>query len=752
MKKIKEIKEEKGKKNGKIKFFLNLKLKLILVNTLITLIVILLSTVVAINISKKSIADLSKKIEKEKKLSLEEKLSKAAEISGSILKEKETVLLRDANILGNMEDVITVVDFGYQKRRALSKSSFKIDEEKPGKLFLEYKNKVSTLTYIKLVNDLKDKMYGGRGAPQQIEIVNKEGKIKGKTRGLKKNFREANNSEQVKQILKTPGGLEITDIVSKKEGLIIKAYGKINSKTKQKTQPGIMIVSLPLDVNFVRELKKMTKTEIAIYNKEKFMTGSINNTDGNVFLLEDEAKIFEKLSSGENIAFSEKKINLGSLKGVEIVRNYKFSYIPLKNYTGKVMGMLSVGVRMDDLNKTIVDLKKGQIKTIKTVFVQLTLVAIFGLLFGIILIYLYSSNITKEIKKVLTVVKKVAGGNLTEKVVMKRKDEIGGLADGINEMIVNLDEIVHKILDTSSKIASSTVEISASSESTRDSMKGIVKISEEIKKEADEEVRQIIEAEEYIVQINNGIQSISEYSVEVTNNSQDSLDIAKIGGTAVDQTITSINKIKQTVSDTSIVVRGLKEKTGVIDEVVSVITSIAEQTNLLALNAAIEAARAGEAGKGFAVVANEVKKLAEQSRKAAEQIRDIILGIQSETENVNESIERGINEVEKGVDIAKKSGESLGKIITSVENMTEKMSHITASTEEQAASSQETMRIVENISIEAKKTSDVAENISNEAKERLIGVEEIVMGVNGLVDVAEELNNIVEMFKISKNK
>lgn len=744
------------KQNG-----IKLKMKLVLINTCIMAVVLIIAIASAIYLSKKNVSDLSANINNQLTRSLNEKLKKAAEISSNILDTKSKVILKEANMMGDNSDVISLVDYGLVKKRSvLMKSSFKQDPEKKKKFFLEYKAARGSLNYIKLANNLKLSIYEDRGAPQHIEIVDRTGKVRGKTADIPKQFIEPNNSEKVKQILKTRGGITFSDIISTKNGMAMKAYGQVNKSSTEDQQPGILIVTLPIDVSFAYELKKTTDAEVAIFNGDEFFTGTFYDPmENKIYNLGREEEVFKKLIEGEDLVLKIKKnIPVGKKEDSEgnkleelEYENFLFAYVPIKNYLGKIIGMLSVATTTKELDKALVIAEENEKAVSDGILKLLSLIAVVGLSFGMGFIYLYSNTITKSIKEVLAVVDKVSKGDLTNKLVVKRKDEIGELGKGINNMLNNLKLMVYQITDMSEKIASSTSQISATSESTKSSMEGIVDTADEIKNKSADEMRRIMEAVEFISQINAGIKEIAKHSENVANTSHESSTMASHGGDSVEKAIGSINKIKETVEGTSKIADVLQEKTDVIEKVITVITGIAEQTNLLALNAAIEAARAGEVGKGFAVVANEVKKLAKQSAEAAEEIRKIIIGIKQEAKNVTSSVDKAIKEVENGVAISKEAGEALKNIIDSVYKTTEMVTEITASTQEQSAGSEESMKIMEEIAVGAEQTNKISEKIANEAKDRLIGVQEIVEGVNTLIEGSEVLNSMTDVFEIGKD-
>ncbi|TAK00645.1 MAG: methyl-accepting chemotaxis protein, partial [Candidatus Manganitrophaceae bacterium] len=210
-----------------------------------------------------------------------------------------------------------------------------------------------------------------------------------------------------------------------------------------------------------------------------------------------------------------------------------------------------------------------------------------------------SAAIAAALKQVSSVAKEVATGNLTVQHQTARQDEIGHLAQAFNQMTEHLREMVFQIRDEASLVASTSEELSAS--------------SQEMGSNSEETERVATTVSSASEQTNRNVQSVATAAEEMTATlreiSKNVLTATQIIGQAVD-----------VAQGTNRTISKLGESSAEIGAVVKVITAIAQQTNLLALNAAIEAARAGEAGKGFAVVANEVKDLAKKTAKATEEI------------------------------------------------------------------------------------------------------------------------------------
>ncbi|MBK1694711.1 chemotaxis protein [Chromatium weissei] len=180
---------------------------------------------------------------------------------------------------------------------------------------------------------------------------------------------------------------------------------------------------------------------------------------------------------------------------------------------------------------------------------------------------------------------------------------------------------------------------------------------------------------------------ISENARETENNSSDALALASQGRERADQASRAIQKIAATMTDASMQIRALEDRTKQISSIANVIKGIAGQTNLLALNAAIEAARAGEQGRGFAVVADEVRKLASSTATATTEIEQMILGIQRDTEGAVDAMNRALPELDIGVTLANSASESLRAIEENTEHTLARVHAVADTTHEQAGAS-----------------------------------------------------------------
>ena len=212
---------------------------------------------------------------------------------------------------------------------------------------------------------------------------------------------------------------------------------------------------------------------------------------------------------------------------------------------------------------------------------------------------------------------------------------------------------------------------------------------------------------------------------------------AKEGGKVVVETINGINRIANVVSESAGTIQKLGNSSNQIGEIIQVIDEIADQTNLLALNAAIEAARAGEQGRGFAVVADEVRKLAERTTKATQEIAQMIKKIQDDTIGAVQAIEMGTSEAEKGKELAQKAGNSLNDIIDNFERVSNIINQLAVATEEQSSTSEQISSNVEAIN-----------RVTHQSAE---GTQQISLAAENLHHLTDNLQQLVNSFKLGKN-
>ncbi|MCB0732187.1 MAG: hypothetical protein KDC88_14265, partial [Ignavibacteriae bacterium] len=250
----------------------------------------------------------------------------------------------------------------------------------------------------------------------------------------------------------------------------------------------------------------------------------------------------------------------------------------------------------------------------------------------------------------------MASGDFRAKMVGEYKGDYEKMKNDVNKVAVSLNEIISKVKQSTDELASSAEQISGS--------------TVEMAAGASEQSAQTYEIVTSIEEMSNTITDSTKNAHLAASKAQEAGDKARNGGKVVEQTIEGINRIADVVITSANTIEELGKSSDQIGEIIQVINEIADQTNLLALNAAIEAARAGEHGRGFAVVADEVRKLAERTTGATNEITTMIQRIQEDTIGAVQAIEKGKQEVEKGKTLAGDAGNALSEIIFNTDEVT----------------------------------------------------------------------------------
>lgn len=366
-----------------------------------------------------------------------------------------------------------------------------------------------------------------------------------------------------------------------------------------------------------------------------------------------------------------------------------------------------------------------------------------------IIIALYNANtISKAITLVVERLETIAKGDLrSESFKIKSKDEIGRLVKASNTMTSNLKALMFRIAGTSDQLAASSEQFSASAEQSSSSAEQVTTSIQNIAQGAETSSQNTNKCVHAINDMSTGVQQIAESSADVVQEAQNTTKQAIEGNTLIQKAVSQMESIQTSVGITSKLVTNLGEHSKEIGQIIEVITGIADQTNLLALNAAIEAARAGEHGRGFAIVADEVRKLAEQSKHSADRISNLIGQIQSDTKVAVESMAQGTKEVEVGTNVISEAGQAFGRILKSIQLVSEKIEQASSSAEQMAGSTHQVNATIVSLAEIAQNASVDSQNVATAAEEQLAAMQEVAASATSLSSLAEELQQELNKFK-----
>lgn len=409
-------------------------------------------------------------------------------------------------------------------------------------------------------------------------------------------------------------------------------------------------------------------------------------------------------------------------------------------------GMSVLSKTLADENDDVVQQNKQKALIMKNTILILDSVVFVLAIAGALLL---SRRISRPLKELSAGVKLVAAGDLgSNRITYNGNNEIGDLSRDFNVMAKNLRELIQQLKKTAEQVASSSEQLNASAEQSSQGAGQVAGTISVVAEGTTKQVEAIKEAESAVSEMVAAIGHISDNATNVSNQSDETAKDAVGGSQAVKEAVDQMQVINSSVKKSAGVVVKLGESSKQIGEIVEVISNIAGQTNLLALNAAIEAARAGEQGRGFAVVAEEVRKLAEQSEEATSKISAIIKEIQSETNSVVEIMEHGALEVDRGTEIITATGERFKHIVVLVQNLNAKIQNIGAAAQQLSASSNAVVKSVDSVRQVAGDNSANTETISAVAEQQSASMQEIAASSNALANMAAELQNMVQKFKL----
>lgn len=377
----------------------------------------------------------------------------------------------------------------------------------------------------------------------------------------------------------------------------------------------------------------------------------------------------------------------------------------------------------------------------------ISIMLLLGVIWTGILAYFSAQVITKPLIRLEQAARKAAAGNIKENApVPNTTDEINRLAVAYNDMLSSLRTIVTDINQNFTQTDNKVREMTDAVDRVLQQAENVKMTIKEIASGAEQSAVAVQTTAESMEDVTEVAMSVQQEANEQKELASAMVTTLKESETVIQQLVDGVHRVANDSAQSLTAVSRLENHAKEVEQIISLVGEIAEQTNLLALNASIEAARAGEHGHGFAVVAEEVRKLAEESANAVQNITANVQNIQAEVENVVNQINRQVNLATEEAKKGEQTTEAIGEMSQSINKVTDSINNIVNLVNRQMESVQLTSQQSEEVAAIAEQTSAGADEVARVTEQQSEAIKNIAHTVSELSEQAEKLNETIKKF------
>ncbi|MGV2940901.1 methyl-accepting chemotaxis protein [Mesobacillus sp. LC4] len=413
-------------------------------------------------------------------------------------------------------------------------------------------------------------------------------------------------------------------------------------------------------------------------------------------------------------------------------------FAPITDMSGKTIALYGVEFDVSQVNKKI-NAEVAGIWILSLIILGLSSAAMYFLV----------SRLIKPLNKIKVLTANIAKGDLSqEDIIVKSRDEVGALADSINTMAASLRTLVSQVQTTSSEVSSETVGLTKVASSSVEAIRELTSANQQAAASTQEQNANIEEMQATLEEINAGIEEINASAQQASYIAKNSTLTSKEGTVRIDEMLAGLEGVDENTNQLAEIITILEKQSDKITQFVKIINTISDQTNLLALNATIEAARAGEHGKGFAVVANEVRKLAEESAKSASTIISIVNDNVQNTRTAVNYITKTREAVQYNKDLSVKAKDTLNQIYETTLEIEDNSNNIATAIEQQVIAFEQITNSLDTVSQASQQIAAGTGQTDQSTQEQLRIAENVNESAKILQRTALELEKLTGNFKL----